>query len=66
MLATWSPAPGLHPGEDPPAGQPRVAPLTLYLLDPAGGRYAITTFPVEGPRTGPAPSRPSRFPGRST
>jgi hypothetical protein len=52
MLATWSPAPGLRPGEEPPAGQPRVAPLTLYLLDPAGGRYAITTFPVEGAKDG--------------
>jgi hypothetical protein len=48
ILATWSPAPGLHPGETPPPGQPRVAPATLYLLDPAGGRYAITTFPVVG------------------
>jgi hypothetical protein len=48
MLATWSSAPSLRPGETPPDGQPRVAPLTLYLLDPAGGRYAITTFPVTG------------------
>jgi hypothetical protein len=49
MLATWSPAPGLGPGQTPPAGQPAVAPLTLYLLDPAGGRYAITTFGVAPP-----------------
>jgi hypothetical protein len=48
MLATWSTAPSLRPGETPPDGQPPVAPLTLYLLDPAGGRYAITTFPVVG------------------
>jgi hypothetical protein len=49
MLATWSPAPGLGPGQTPPAGQPAVAPVTLYLLDPAGGRYAITTFPLLPP-----------------
>ena len=48
MLSTWSAAPGLRPGEDPPAGQPRVAPSTLYLLDPAGGRYPLSTFPVTG------------------
>ena len=48
MLATWSSAPSLSPGQTPPDGQPLVAPLSLYLLDPAGGRYAITTLPVEG------------------
>jgi hypothetical protein len=46
ILATWSPAPGASPGQAPPAGQPVVAPVTLYLLDPVGGRYAITTLPV--------------------
>jgi hypothetical protein len=48
MIATWSAAPSLHPGQTPPEGQPLVAPLSVYLLDPAGGRYAITTFPVDG------------------
>jgi hypothetical protein len=45
-LAMWSPAPGLHPGEVPPPGSPsrQTATTTLYLVDPAGGRYAITTF----------------------
>lgn len=52
MLATWSPAPGLGPGQTPPTGQPAVAPETLYLLDPAARRYPITTFgllPPVGP-----------------
>jgi hypothetical protein len=35
ILATWSPAPGM------------TSPLRLYLLDPAGGRYAITTLAAE-------------------
>jgi hypothetical protein len=50
MLAMWSPVPGLHPGESPPPGSPtwKTATTTLYLLDPAGGRYAITTFPPPG------------------
>ena len=52
ILATWNPTPGLDPGQTPPAGQPTAAPLTLYLLDPAGGRYAITTFPLS-PSEGP-------------
>jgi TolB protein len=51
ILATWSPAPGLGRDQTPPAGQPKQAeaPRTLYLLDPAGGRYAITTFPKDPP-----------------
>ena len=49
ILATWSPTPGLNGGQTPPAGQPATAPVTLYLLDPAGGRYAITTFPLSPP-----------------
>ena len=50
MLAMWSPVPGLHPGESPPPGTPtyQTATTTLYLVDPAGGRYAITTFPPPG------------------
>lgn len=55
MLAMWSPAPGLHPGEKPPPGSPTrdAASTTLYLVDPAGGRYPITTFPPPG--DGPSP-----------
>ncbi len=50
MLAMWSPVPGLHPGESPPPGSPtwETATTTLYLVDPAGGRYPITTFPPPG------------------
>jgi hypothetical protein len=55
MLATWSPAPGLHPGETPPPGAPtwQTATTTLYLVDPAGGRYPITTFPPPGDGASP-------------
>jgi hypothetical protein len=44
-LAMWSPA--IDPRESPPAGTPtfQTATTTLYLVDPAGGRYVITTFP---------------------
>ncbi|ORW41691.1 hypothetical protein AWB90_20580 [Mycobacterium paraense] len=50
MLGMWSPAPGLHTGESPPPGSPswQTATRTLYLVDPAGGRYPITTFPPPG------------------
>jgi hypothetical protein len=50
MLAMWSPVPGLQHGESPPAGSPtwKTAATTLYLVDPAGGRYPITTFPPPG------------------
>ncbi|OBH95467.1 hypothetical protein A5678_02785 [Mycobacterium sp. E2733] len=50
LLAIWSPAPGLRPGEKPPAGSPtwQTAATTLYLVDPAGGRYPVTTFPPPG------------------
>ncbi|OBG40159.1 hypothetical protein [Mycobacterium sp. E3198] len=50
VLAMWSPAPGLHTGETPPPGAPtwQTATTTLYLVDPAGGRYPITTFPPPG------------------
>jgi hypothetical protein len=43
-LAMWSPA--IDPRESPPPGTPtfQTATTTLYLVDPAGGRYAITTF----------------------
>ncbi|WP_082951885.1 hypothetical protein [Mycobacterium sp. 852002-51057_SCH5723018] len=54
-LAMWSPAPGLHPGETPPPGSPtyQTAATTLYLVDPAGGRYPITTFPPPGKGSSP-------------
>ena len=47
MLATWSPAVSVPPGAPRPAGSPApdTVPVTLYLVDPAGGRYSITTFP---------------------
>ncbi|MCV7408218.1 hypothetical protein AWC05_18870 [Mycobacterium florentinum] len=45
ILATWS-APQAA-SQNPPTSAPRppTQPLTLYLFDPAGGRYAITTIP---------------------
>jgi hypothetical protein len=47
-LATWSPTPG---GVEQ---APSAAPVTLYLLDPAGARYPITTLPALPPtRTNP-------------
>jgi hypothetical protein len=47
LLATWSPAPGRRHGQTPAPGEPTLetATTTLYLVDPAGGRYPITTFP---------------------
>jgi TolB protein len=50
MVATWSPARGLRSGEDQPSNEPsyETATTTLYLVDPAGGRYKITTFPPPG------------------
>ncbi|MDT5046529.1 MAG: hypothetical protein QOG75_2385 [Mycobacterium sp.] len=50
MLAMWSPVSGRHPGDEAPAGEPtyEAAATTLYLVDPEGGRYAITTFPPPG------------------
>ena len=47
MLAMWSPAVDVAPGVPRPTGSPApdTVPVTLYLVDPAGGRYAITTFP---------------------
>jgi hypothetical protein len=55
MLATWSPVSGGSPGEPPAPGEPSpgTATTTLYLVDPAGGRYAITTFPPPGDRAAP-------------
>ena len=55
MLATWSPVPGGRPGAPLPPGSPthETATTTLYLVDPAGGRYAITTFPPPGQHANP-------------
>lgn len=45
-LATWNPVAGHRPGERPAPDEPRPenAANTLFLIDPAGRRYAITTF----------------------
>jgi hypothetical protein len=55
MLAMWSPVPGLKAGEKAPPGTPtyQTATTTLYLVDPAGGRYAITSFPPPGDGSNP-------------
>jgi TolB protein len=55
MLATWSPVSGTAPGVEPPPGEPTrdEASTTLYLVNPAGGRYAITTFPPPGKKAQP-------------
>jgi hypothetical protein len=55
MLAMWSPAVRVAPGESPPAGSPSpgTVPETLYLVNPAGGRYAMTTFPPPGDMSSP-------------
>jgi hypothetical protein len=56
MLATWSPVSGGRPGAPLPPGSPtpETATTTLYLVDPAGGRYPMTTFPPPG--QGPSPT----------
>ncbi len=48
MLALWSPVIGHRPGEKPAPNEPTrdEVTTTLYLVDPAGGRYPITTFPT--------------------
>ncbi|OMC18362.1 hypothetical protein A5736_14760 [Mycobacterium sp. SP-6446] len=48
MLALWSPAISHRPGEKgaPDEPDPATVTTTLYLVDPAGGRYPITTFPA--------------------
>jgi len=47
MLAVWRPVTAHRPGEQPAPNEPTwdQATATLYLVDPAGGRYPITTFP---------------------
>lgn len=46
MLAQWSPATPHRPGEKPDPGEPTAenAAATVYLVDPAGKRFAITTL----------------------
>jgi TolB protein len=46
MIATWSPFTPQEPGAQPAPGDvdPATATTTLYLVDPTGNRYAITTF----------------------
>ena len=53
-LATWSPVTGAGYGDQPRPGEPtpQTAATTLYLVDPAGGRYAISTFPAPGENHG--------------
>ncbi len=47
MLAVWTPVTPHMPGSQPPPGDPTPETATdvLYLLSPAGDRYAITEFP---------------------
>lgn len=49
MLATWSPVTPRMPGVEAAPGEPtwETASTTLYLVDPTGNRYAITTFAPE-------------------
>jgi TolB protein len=51
LLATWSPVTGGPPAPGEPTEA--TATTTLYLVDPAGGRYAITTFKPPGEMAGP-------------
>lgn len=54
MLATWNPATGRGPGSiSPDEWTAAQLTTTLYLIDPAGARYAITTFPPTGNNPGP-------------
>jgi hypothetical protein len=53
-LAMWNPATGHGPGDVTPGEwTANTLTTTLYLIDPAGARYAITTFPPVG--NGPSP-----------
>jgi hypothetical protein len=46
MLAMWNPITPVMPGSDPVPNEPAydMATSTLYLVDPQGNRYPITTF----------------------
>ncbi len=50
MLAMWNAARPTNSGSEVPEGEPTPnnAATTLYLVDPEGGRYAITTFAAPG------------------
>lgn len=50
MLAMWNAASPNNPGDDfsPDEPTPYNAETTLYLVNPEGGRYAITTFAAPG------------------
>jgi TolB protein len=50
MLALWNPVTPRMPGtqRDPDERAPGTAATTLYLVDPAGNRYAITNFADDG------------------
>jgi hypothetical protein len=50
MLAMWSPATPSRSGGEVPEGEqtPYTSSTTLYLVNPGGGRYALTTFPAAG------------------
>jgi hypothetical protein len=49
MLAMWNPATPREPGVPPAPNEPttEAATTTLYLVDPQGNRYPITTFAPE-------------------
>lgn len=55
MLAVWSPASPTHAGDEVSGGEPTpyTSTNTLYLVNPDGGRYALTSFP---PTEGGAPT----------
>ncbi|AKK29049.1 hypothetical protein [Mycobacterium sp. EPa45] len=46
VLAEWSPVTPHRPGEQRPPGEPtsETADITVFLVDPSGNRYTITTF----------------------
>lgn len=55
VLALWSEALPHSAGEEPAPGEPSrdEAPVTLFLVDPAGSRYSIATLPApQGGRLG--------------
>src|SRR5262245_31224246 len=49
MLALWNPITPHMPGEPPAPNEPapEEATTTMYLVDPAGNRYTITTFAAD-------------------
>ncbi|OBK52830.1 hypothetical protein [Mycobacterium sp. 1081908.1] len=55
LLATWTPAVSHMPGVPLAPGEPERATSStkLYLVDPVGGRYLITTFGPPGDKAGP-------------